>query len=216
MGGTEQNIGAGEEGPWKGGSPVAISKARAASQCLIPGPRRVGEGAMEKDSGLGGISPSACLFFGGWTLGSLIKHMPLMSWKPGPWLAPEARETEPWLLLKQGDQRKQPCVIEAEGRVGSLTSEVISEQKEGRKEGGKEGGKEGKCISRLKMARRTFQAEGPASVKAGRGESMNQKFTGVEAEEAAESEVCSGDRVSVDSTSGCKTDKPALSWSSSA
>ena len=51
------------------------------------------------------------------------------------------------------------------------------------------------------MVRRTFQAEGPASVKAGGwGERTNQKFTGVEAEEADESEVCSSDRVSADST----------------
>lgn len=36
-----------------------------------------------------------------------------------------------------------------------------------------------------------------------------QKFTGVAAEEADENEVCSGNRVSADSTSGCKADKPA-------
>ena len=55
----------------KKGSPVATSKARGASKCLIPGPQRVGEDALEKGSGLSGISPSTCLFRsldGGFTL----------------------------------------------------------------------------------------------------------------------------------------------------
>lgn len=50
----------------KKGSPVATSKARGASDCLIPGPHGEGEDALEKGSGLSGISPSTCLF---WSLG---------------------------------------------------------------------------------------------------------------------------------------------------
>lgn len=43
-----------------------------------------------------------------------------------------------------------------------------------------------------------------------------QKSTGVAAEESDENEVCSGNRVSADSTSGCKADKQAENWSNSA
>ena len=53
------------------GSPVATSKARGASECSIPGPHGVGEGALEKGSGLSGVSPSTSLF---WSLGGGFIH----------------------------------------------------------------------------------------------------------------------------------------------
>ena len=50
---------------------MATSKARGGSECSIPGPHGVGEGALEKGSGLSGVSPSTCLF---WSLGGGFIH----------------------------------------------------------------------------------------------------------------------------------------------
>lgn len=104
--------------------------------------------------------------------------------------------------------------------MGSLTSEVMFDRKKRKKEGRKEEKKGGK--ENVFQGRKWQRGHSKHSLYKGEewrrwGKAVRrQKYTGVAAEEADENEVCSRNRVSADSTSGCKADKLAESWSNSA
>lgn len=100
-------------------------RGRAVSECSVPGPHGLGEGATEKGSGLSSVPPSPRLLgwlVDGFTYEADATHV-LEARRPS---RPGGHQrTEPRLLPKRGDQHEQPHVIKLRGGEVSLTLDVI-------------------------------------------------------------------------------------------